>query len=129
MLTLKRVSYTKTETFGVLLWKVVPFVVTLEDAWRENQPFVSCIPRGNFVCERIISPKFGETFTVLGVPGRDLVRFHWGCTHLDTEGCILTGKEYGPVNGLDGILESKAAFALFMSKLKGINRFNLLVTA
>lgn len=129
MMILKRVSSTEAETFGVLLLGGVPFAVTLEDAWRENQPFVSCIPRGNYVCERTISPRFGETFEITGVPGRSHVLFHSGNTHKDTEGCVLIGKEFGPINGLDGILEGKPAFALFMAKLKGINKFNLLITA
>lgn len=125
MLTLKRVSNTETETFGVLLWSGVPFAVTLEDAWRENQPFVSCIPRGNYICERTVSPKFGETFEITGVPGRSHVLFHAGNTHKDTAGCVLVGHSFG----LYGILEGKPAFALFMAKLKGINKFNLLITA
>lgn len=129
MLTLKRVSHTQTETFGVLLWSDVPFAVTLEDPWRENQPFVSCIPKGNYVCKRKISPKFGETFEITSVPGRSHVLFHAGNTHKDTEGCVLLGKEFGPVNGLNGILEPKPAFDLFMAKLKGINQFNLIITA
>lgn len=127
MLTLKRIAYTDTETAGALILDGFPFLLTLEDPWRDNARFVSCIPKGNYVCKRMISPKFGETFTVIGVPDRDFIRFHWGCTHLDTEGCILTGKKFGKLDGLNAILESKAAFGMFMAKLAGINQINLLV--
>ena len=47
---LKRIALTERGTFGVLLDNGVPFAVTLEREWMNNEPSVSCIPyfRGHF---------------------------------------------------------------------------------
>lgn len=128
MLTLKRVAYTESETFGVLIRDGVPFAVTLEEAWRENRPSVSCIPNGNYQCKRIISPKFGETFEVAAVPGRTHILFHVGNTHRDTEGCILVAQYFERIGEMNAVLGSRQAFPAFMERLRGINLFNLLIT-
>ncbi|TAL13952.1 hypothetical protein EPN95_04665 [Patescibacteria group bacterium] len=128
MFTLKRILYAPTETFGALICDGVPFLLSLEDPWKDNEPHISCIPKGNYVCKRIISPKFGETFEIMDVPGREHILFHAGNTHEATEGCILTGLSFGKVGGVNGILSSKKAFSVFMARLKGIKQFNLLVT-
>lgn len=125
---LKRVGYTDKATFGVLTENGVPFVVTLEDAWYDNQPFISCIPTGRYLCRRVLSPKFGNTFTVEGIPDRSLIRFHWGQTEDDTEGCILLAEKFDPVKGKPGIAESKIGFKQFLDTLSGESEFYLTIT-
>ena len=127
---LKRVSKSQYGTFGVMLRKrgdqFVPFVTTLEDPWRNNAPFISCIPEGTYVCKRVRSPKFGDTFEVTKVPGRDLIRFHWGTTIEDTEGCILVGEEFGADElDLPVLWASKRGFAEFLRRLEGCDEFEL----
>lgn len=88
---LKRISGTPQAVFGALIEDGIPFVVTLEEPWLNNQRGASCIPVGAYVCRRVISPKFGDTFEVTNVPGRSHILFHKGNTTDDTEGCILVG--------------------------------------
>lgn len=101
---------------------------TLELPWRDNQKGISCIPKGEYECRRVISPRFGETFEVCNVPGRSQILFHAGDTQRDTHGCILIGesgcrteKEFGQSN-------STKAFREFMKDLAGIDRFILKIT-
>ena len=122
-----RVSQDDYATLGVLVDDVA-FAVTLEDPWRDNQPNISCIPPGFYWCERVQSPKFGDTFTVLDVPGRTLIRFHWGSKPDDTEGCILVAEEFAMFDNKPGIARSRYfGFKEFMMRLQGRERFPLYI--
>lgn len=44
---------------------------TLEDPWRNNHSFSSCIPAGRYQCQKVDSPKFGPTYEILDIPDRD----------------------------------------------------------
>lgn len=113
-------------TYGVLLKETgVPFALTLERPWRDNQPNVSCIPRGRYIARRHISPRFGETFWVQNVPGRSEILFHPGNLADDSHGCILVGEKFDPLNGQDGILASKEGFNEFLDLTKGLDEFVL----
>lgn len=126
ILKLSRVSEYNGATFGVLLFDGLPQLVTLEDAWRDNERNISCIPEGKYKIKRINSPKFGMTFTVENVEGRSYIRFHWGVTHLDTEGCILVGLKFSP-DKKPSIAQSQAGFKRFMDLMTGINEADFII--
>ena len=115
-------------TFGVLMdERDVPFCLTLELSWNDNKRNKSCIPRGYYVCQRIDSPKFGDTFQVMHVKDRDNILFHKGNVNANTKGCILLGEQFEEVLGQPGIAHSGKGFNEFMSKLKGIEKFQLII--
>lgn len=127
-LTLKRISLDKEGTYGVLIDGTKPFAVTLERAWADNQKSISCIPVGEYLCSRKLSPRFGKTFEITGVPGRSHILFHKGNTTDDTEGCILVAEEFGTLgNNKVSVLHSGAGFGEFMNKLAGTDEFTLVV--
>ena len=129
-LLLRRVDHREWGTYGVLIGPKGPFVVTLELPWEENASRISCIPQGVYVCKRVMSPKFGDTFEVTGVPNRSAILFHGGNSTADTLGCILTGTTFDPVGGMDGkngITGSKMAFQEFMDLQRGVKMFTLTV--
>jgi hypothetical protein len=129
--TLIRIEHGEQETVGTLLLDGRILCFILEDSDRDNAPGISRIPEGSYLCKRVVSPKFGDTFEVTGVPGRDLIRFHWGNTHKNTRGCPLTGSEAGWFNNeqppVRAILGSKKAFRRFMAKMEGVVEFRLTV--
>ena len=127
-LSLVRVCTSRAGTFGVLVENAVAFLLTLENPWQANQADVSCIPPGSYVCRRVASPTFGETFEVTGVPGRTHILFHSGNTPADTHGCILTGQAFDPVGGTEGITGSRAAFRELMTRMAGAQAFDLSVS-
>jgi hypothetical protein len=98
---------------------------TLERPWLGNETDISCIPAGGYLCRRMHSPRFGETFEVTDVPGRSHILFHAGNTVADTHGCILLGRSRGIVYGRDGVTESRLAFKTFMRRLDGVDAFTL----
>lgn len=122
-LTLKRIATNEDGTYGVLIDQTTPFTLTLEDPWLANQKDISCIPAGSYLCKRVDSPKFGDTFEIMDVPHRDHILFHWGNTEEDTRGCPLIGEEFGFLNEKMAVLSSKRGFDEFLERTKQEDEF------
>lgn len=120
-----RLDKSEEGVFGVLTLNGQPECVTLERPWKDNQPNISCIPPEIYVCRSIDSPKFGQTFEVMNVPGRTHILFHKGNLPSDSLGCILLASKYGELEGKRAILASGKAFNRFMEKLKEVDFFSL----
>lgn len=120
-----RVGQSPFGTFGVMREGQTPFALTLERPWEDNAPNRSCVPAGVYLCEAYDSPKFGPTYRVLDVPGREGILFHTGNRLRDTLGCILVGEEFA----LDGerpfLARSRDGFHEFLQRVKGNQRFSL----
>jgi len=132
--TLKRISSTKHGTFGVLLDGDTQFAVTVEPPWKDNTPFISCIPAGWYICERHQSPKYGDTFLITNVPKRTFIVFHkgnWGAPHSleksDTEGCIVVAEQFENLDGVPAVRSSWKGFKEFLQRTNGINRFQFTI--
>lgn len=122
----------KTCTVGTLHIQTTNLVwrcKTLELPWLDNKPGESCIPAGKYVCRRVKSSKFGETFQVCDVPGRVGILFHAGnSAPRDTRGCILLGigSEISGNNAY--LLSSRPAIKTFMQMLEGVETFDLVIS-
>lgn len=127
-IVLVRVGQSERGTFGVLRHGQIPFAVTLEEPWRDNERLISCIPVGSYLCERVQSPKFGNTFEVKGVQDRSHILFHKGNTLDDTQGCILVAEEFSGTFDHPMIVSSERGFKEFLSLLDGRHNFTLVVT-
>ena len=125
---IKRVIQTNFAYFGIIHYCGNPFALTGERKWANNQKEISCIPTGEYVCQRILSSKFGETFEVMSVVGRDHILFHCGnIPEQDSHGCILLGEQFGILSDKTAILSSTAGFKEFIDILIGENQFKLIV--
>jgi len=116
-LKLIRLSQLADATLGVLLFDEIARLVTLELPYRDNNKDISCIPVGSYKCKTVNSPKFGKTWEVLNVPGRDNILFHRGNTAKDTHGCILIGQKYGTEAGDTTIIHSTLGMEVLMRYL------------
>ncbi len=94
--TLTRFAPTKDGCFG----RMGPWT-TVEEEWQNNRPFVSCIPAGDYLCKRVDSPKFGDTFEVTDVEGRTHILFHVFNTEEGSLGCIGLGTHLGVLRVTD----------------------------
>ena len=96
---------------------------TLECPWRNNEPFVSCIPDGAYLIEPWHSPKFGDCYIVSGglvgkTQGvRTHILFHAANKVRELQGCIALGLG---MRG-DNLTNSAQAIKLFMDELNGEN--------
>jgi hypothetical protein len=115
-------------TFGVLKLQKEVFCVTLEPADRLNASEVSSIPAQQYLIQRHVSPRFGETFKVKDVPGRDAVLFHPGNVATNTLGCIILGQYFGKLKEDRAVLNSGATFHAFMEALAGYDIAHLTIT-
>lgn len=114
-------------TFGSLVLDGQPICNTLEPYSRDNKRRVSCINAGPYVVKKHKSPKYGSTYMITDIQGRDLVLFHWGNRDKNSEGCILLGEQFGELYGDWALLSSRKAFKEFMEKLDDCNEFNLII--
>lgn len=114
-------------TFGTILYKDIPFAVTLERQWLDNQTGISCIPDGEYRCKRVDSPRFNDTFEVTNVKGRTHILFHAGNIDDDSHGCILVGEQYEKLQGSPAILASKKGYGELMDIMADDDEFRLIV--
>ncbi|MEN8171432.1 MAG: DUF5675 family protein, partial [Chloroflexota bacterium] len=126
-LVLRRVATGDKGTFGCILYLDIPFALTLELRWLNNRRRKSCIPAGNYKCNRVDSPKFGNTFEITNVPGRSHILFHKGNLDEDSLGCVLVGEQFGNLGDDSGILSSKAGFNELMGIMKNEISFRLII--
>jgi len=126
-LTIRRIATGPHGTFGCLKYKDIPFALTLEREWLDNAQGISCIPSGSYICERVDSPKFGDTFEVKNVPNRTHILFHKGNLDEDSRGCIIIGEQFGELKGAPAVLSSKAGYKEFHKILKDVDIFRIII--
>jgi hypothetical protein len=121
-LTLQRVKQNDFATYGEIYnERGIRECYTLELPWRDNKHNISCIPAGEYIAERYLSPEHGYVlFRLIDVPGRGYIELHIGNLPCDSKGCLLLGVKFGPVEKKtgekgDGVLASSTAFHGFMA--------------
>jgi len=77
---------------------------TLELPWRDNQHDISCIPPGEYMCQKRYSEKFGEHIWIMSVPDRTAILIHEGNYNYNTKGCVLVGSDLKDINK-DGLID------------------------
>lgn len=121
-----RIASRADGSFSTLAINNLPIAVTVERPWLNNQKSVSCIPAGTYLAKRVLSPKFGDTFEITEVPGREHILFHKGNIMEESHGCIILGEYFHTWNsGQCSVASSGDAFAEFMQRLTGINQFTV----
>jgi hypothetical protein len=114
VITFKRTQYTKISTVSELLVDGKQIGWGLEDVVRPAKAKKvwgqTAIPAGRYQCVITWSPKFQRKMPLLlGVPGYEGVRLHWGNDATASEGCLLVGKGYD-MKHPDWISESRKMF-------------------
>ena len=122
-----RLEEAKTGTFGALRVNKRVLCLTLEPPDRLNERDRSSIPAQQYRCVRTASSRFGETFAIEDVPGRQAVLFHTGNSVGDTKGCIILGQRFGTLDQGRAVLDSRSAFKEFMALMAGLDAFHLTV--
>lgn len=80
--------------FGVLSYLDISRCYTLERPYHNNEPMISSIIAGRYLCKQETSVKFPYLhWRLYDVPGHKDILIHRGNTIIDTHGCILVGKK------------------------------------
>jgi hypothetical protein len=97
VLRIRRFSLGKYST--VSNWHVVGTdfrCIGVERPWKNNQPFISCIPQGTYSMKLGFFSKGGyPAWEVLNVPGRTEIKIHKGNRPSESFGCPLPGVYLG----------------------------------
>ena len=96
---LNRFNQSKYQTLGELLFDGKVLCKTLELPWMNNERGKSCIPTGEYTVVRRVSPKYGEHFHLVDVPGRQWILIHPANYVSQWLGCIAVGKAHRDING------------------------------
>ena len=113
---------------GIFCIEGSPQFLTLELPWKGNEQNISCIPEGEYICQRVKNRttmggmKILETFEVKDVVGRSGILFHIANSIRDLRGCIGLGQV---LLDADYIGDSRIAFEEFMNGLTGLQEFKL----
>lgn len=115
LITVKRIAKLDEGVFGVMLFLGVPFCVTLEHSYLDNEPV---IPLGVYQCvaTRFIKGDYA-TFEITGVEGHSRLLFHKANWETDLNGCVGLGESFTKLDGRLAIAQSGDAFAEFMAKV------------
>jgi len=115
-------------TFGVLRLNKELFCVTLEPPDRLNSKGISSIPAQQYYCYPYMSGKFGPTWRIADIPGREGILFHPGNTIHNTSGCILLGEHWGKFRGNRAVLNSGKTHREFVKILEPYGIATLTIT-
>lgn len=127
-LKLQRISYRKDCTLGVLYdAEGDAMFATLEEPDLDNQPKISCIPGGPYLCIPHNTAKWKDVWEITNVPNRTAILIHSGNTTNDIEGCILIGRNFGRLLGKTAVLSSKVALEGLKKHIGTGNNFMLLI--
>ncbi len=127
-LLLTRKDFTNESTIGELFIDEVHECFVIEDKDRgltqkdsletikKVKVFAeTCIPYGKYEIGISFSNRFQQPMPILlGVPGWEGVRIHWGNKAKDTEGCLIVGT----TKGTDFVGNSKYEYSFLLDKLK-----------
>lgn len=106
-LVLKRIHLSNTATLGIIYLDDKEICRTLENPWLNNEPFISCIPKHNYVVKKYSSSKYPDVWELQDVQGRSSILIHVGNRAKHTQGCILVGEKWGFLGDDLAVLNSK----------------------
>ena len=89
---------------------------TVERPWYDNKVNISCIPPGTYPLVLSHFYRGGyDTFEIVEVKGRSLIKMHIANFMTELLGCIGIGLGIGSLEGKWCITDSKAGHEIFMS--------------
>lgn len=114
-LTIIRHAYLPDVTAGFLYLANQKRLAVIERPWIDNQPSISCIPCGAYVCKpRYYNKGKYDAIEICNVPGRTYILFHRGNFVRNSEGCVLVNSTLGVKGGQVRGFDSADAFQMFM---------------
>ena len=125
MMGIKTVAVLPAGCFSVLLWKNIPFAVSVEHTFEDGQPIIKA---GTYQCLRSYYYKGCYPTFEIKVPGHNRILFHRGNTEADSQGCVCVAESFGTLKGKIAVLQSKEGFGELMELVSELDEFTLTVT-
>lgn len=123
-----RYAYNPRSVMGYLICPGLK-LFTIERPWKNNEPFVSCIPTGQYRVTRRHSEKFGDHWLLLDVPERSLILIHVANYASELQGCIGigTGQSIDKKRLCHMVTNSRKAMERFNDLLADETEFQLII--
>lgn len=144
MLKLLRVIYHHEATYGYLTHPDGLTLCTVERPWRNNAPYVSCVPEGLYELVPHNGNRFTDTWALVNEPlgvyhlpnnkaKRSAIIFHEANTADQLMGCIAPGLEFAELSfaGHDkalGVTSSRDAMAKLREAMKANPMVGLVIS-
>lgn len=133
-ITLNRTLRCEDGVFGELLSGDTHIAFTLEHAYVSSSGWAPKIPDGTYRCvrgtHRLVDSRSPFITFEIQVPGFTGLLFHIGNFNNDSSGCVLVAQEMLVMdNGQRVLYKSRIGFDMFMTKLAGVNAFELTVAS
>lgn len=115
---IKRVSKSYDCEMGVFIdvENGIPFLASIERPDKDNKKYISCIPKGVYLCEKYTSEKYKDVYEVKDVPNRSKILIHAANIAEELEGCIAPGCYFGQLQEKAAVLKSKNALEILKEK-------------
>lgn len=124
---LKTAAQNPGGTYGVLTMNNLPLCVTVERPWLDNQPDISCVPRGiTMHFTKYQSPKNGWTWISQDAPGRSNIELHAANVPSQVEGCAGMGQYFTTFDGVMGVANSQVTMGMLRQTLP--DEFDLVIS-
>ena len=128
MITIERVANLPTGVWGRAMEDGKRIAWTLEQPWRDNKPFRSCIPAGQYVLTPFDGAKYKNTFAFYNPDlnvhivnqefGRYACVIHSANVVDELQGCVAFGKDLSVINGQWAITNSKETTHMILEKIR-----------
>lgn len=122
--------------FGRLLIHGVQVAYSVEQTWRDNRPFVSCVPAGRYEVVEYDSPKYGKTWALknltldVGVFEGDARRYailiHTANMASELQGCLAFGRDLGMIGREWAVMRSGDITRNIISQIKPGDRITII---
>jgi Family of unknown function (DUF5675) len=135
-ITCYRTEVSERGSFGEVRDESMKFLMyTGEHAYQQaDGSWAPKVPAGTYVCQRgthmIPTGESFDTFQVMDVPGHTGILFpHPGNNpQVDSDGCFLSGRSLGFLDGKRAVIISRPAYESFMAAMGTTQSFYLVVT-
>lgn len=122
--------------FGRLFRDGLQIAYTVEQTWRDNKPFVSCIPAGTYEVVAYESQKYGATFALknhaldVGVAQGEAKRYacliHAANRASELQGCIALGIDLSMIGKEWAVTSSRGITDKFLDQLDEGDRITII---
>jgi hypothetical protein len=123
-------KYKKFVTLGKLSSDLLPIELsTIELLFKNNKPYISCIPEGKYLVKKTYSGKSKKLrWEIMGVEGRTVIRIDKANYVKELQGCVAVGMSHADINS-DGIIDVKnSETALELMKRYLPDEFTLIIS-
>ena len=114
--------------FGRLLLNGSQIAYSVEQTWRDNEPFISCVPAGRYEVEAYDSPKYGETWSLKnlaldvgvfeGQARRYAILIHPANVASELKGCVAFGRDLGMIGREWAVMNSSGITRTVVSQIR-----------